>query len=196
MRLPITADQFDHIIRTFADQFEHEAFRLELQATYVESDEDRTVARFLAGEPDDPTESPGLKAWFEQIAIATSAGKRVVRVRVQEEPPTPYQKWERWLGAWNAAAGEEILYLSRSRAFEIGLLPHAGTSDWWLFDGQILLLMHFDGVGVRCNHELTDAPIKLKQVRAWRDLAVRHGAPDDPQGVSRTDVRSNSDGAG
>lgn len=178
MRRPLPDTGFADIIRTFAARFEHTAFRLELQANYVEAGEDDPVPQFLAGHPGPPTDE--LAAWFEQIHVATSAGKRVQRVRVQHQPPTPYQAWERWLDRnWNTPAGENIRYLSREQAHHIGLLPAAGTTDWWLFDDQWLILMHFDDAGHRVGNEITDEHEPVEQARQWRYLAVHHGVPLD-----------------
>ena len=66
------------------------------------------MAKFLAGEPEPPTEVPVLRAWFEQVAGLTRRGRRFERVRVHEDPPPGYQRWERWIDPWNVAAGETI----------------------------------------------------------------------------------------
>lgn len=177
MRRPLTDAGFADIIRTFAARFERTAYRLELQANYVEAGEDDPVPAFLTGHPRHP--SAELRDWFTQVAEATAAGKSVRRVRVQQDPPTPYQAWERWLGQWNTAAGEDIRYLSRLQAHTIGLLPAAGTTDYWMLDDQWLILMHFDKAGHRTGNEITDDPEPLEQARTLRDLAVRHGVPLD-----------------
>jgi Family of unknown function (DUF6879) len=158
--------------------FEHTAFRLELQPVYLEPSEHDTVARFLAGEPEPPTEVEGLRAWFGQVADLTKQGKRIDRVRVHEDPPTDYQRWERWIGRWNTEAGETIRYITRHRAHEVGLLPAAGTRDWWLLDSSRLVVMTFDEEGHRIQNELITDPTIVVQACAWRDLAVHYSAPD------------------
>lgn len=177
MRRPLSDAGFADIIRTFASRFQRSAYRLELQANYVEAGEEDPVPPFLTGQPRHP--SAELRDWFAQVAEATAAGKSVRRVRVQQDPPTPYQAWERWLGQWNTAAGEDILYLSRPRAHTIGLLPAAGTTDYWLFDDQWAILMHFDKTGHRIGNEITDDPEPVERARKLRDLAVLHGVPID-----------------
>lgn len=163
--------------------FQRSAFRLELQPWYVEPEEAETVARFVAGNPQDPTEVPMLRDWFNQIRELTSRGRRVERVRVQDEPPTDYQRWERFISPWNIAAGETMRYLPRDRAHEIGLLPAAGEADWWLFDDTILMLMFFDEDGRRIRNEITDDLSLIEQARAWRDLAVRYSVLQNTEGV-------------
>lgn len=157
---------------------EREAFRLELQPAYTEADESDTVARFLAGDPQPPSEVPSLAAWFGRVAWLTKQGKRIERVRVHECPPTPFQRWERWAGAWNTRAGERIRYLTWARAHDIGLLPAAGTKGWWLIDGHRLIVMRFDPEGRRITNELITAPAAIEQAVTWRDLALRHSVDD------------------
>jgi hypothetical protein len=161
----------------YLSQVRHTAFRLELQPAYSEPSEQATVARFLSGDPQPPTEVEGLRQWFAQVAAQTAEGVRISRVRVHDDPPTDYQRWERWIGAWNVSAGEDIQYLTRSRAHEIGLLPAAGNQDWWLLDSQQLLVMTFDAQGHRVQNELITEDHRVVQACGWRDLAVHHSAP-------------------
>ena len=173
MGIALTDAEFADRLRTFA----HTAFRLELQPVYLEPEEAETVAKFVGGQPEPPTEVPGLRSWFEQIAELISAGRHIERVRVHEDPPTDYQRWERWIGGWNTTAGETIRYMTRDQAHDIGLLPAAGDIDWWLLDDDRLIMMTFGG-GRRIHNELVTDPKIVAQARAWRDLAVRHSAPD------------------
>jgi hypothetical protein len=154
--------------------FDHTAFRLELQDSYLEEEEAGILAAFLHGEPEPPTTVPGLQEWYEAIAEHTRQGKRIERVRVHQDPPTDYQRFERWLDTWNLAAGETMRYLTRWQAHEIGLLPAAGNTDWWLLDSSRLITMRFDGVGHRIQNELITDPAVVIQACKWRDLAVHH----------------------
>jgi hypothetical protein len=166
--------------------FSYTAFRLELQRQYHEEGEPEAVAKFLAGHPEPATANPGLRDWYAQVEQQTSQGRRVERVRVHDDPPTDYQRWERWIDTWNVDAGETIHYLTRDRAQEIELLPAAGTLnpsraagavDWWLLDSNRLIVMHFDEVGRRLHNELVVDPAMVVQACAWRDLAIHHSAP-------------------
>jgi len=180
MRRPISADDF---VAELAG-FEHTAFRLELQCRYREPSEADTLARFLAGAPQNPTEVPALAAWFEQVRRLVDSGRRIERVRIHEDPPTPYQRWERWIGAWNIRAGERIRYLTRARAHEIGLLPATGRTDWWLLDSNRLIAMSFDAAGNRLSDELVTDPAAVVQACRWRDLAVHHSTLENVQGAA------------
>lgn len=155
-------------------------FRLELQPSY-DSDAGEGLAEFLAGRPTVPRYAD---AWFDQVRAWRRAGVHVERVRVQHDPPTGYQRWERWVGAWNIDAGEDLRYLSRSKAFEVGLLPEAGTADWWLIDASTLLELHFDEPGRKSHNELTRDPRKIAAACKWRDLAVYHALPETFRGIA------------
>jgi hypothetical protein len=96
------------------------------------------------------------------------------RVRVQEDPPTGYQRFERWLDQWNIPAGETMRYMTRQRAHEVGLLPAAGHDDWWLLDSDRLIVMRFAPGGRRVANELVTDPETVLQACKWRDLAVHH----------------------
>jgi hypothetical protein len=151
------------------------AFRLELQRSYAEPEEDELYAEFLSGREDpDPEVMPELREWYERVADHVAHGRQIGRVRVQEDPPTDYQRFERALDRWNVRAGEDMRYLTVPHAFEIGLLPAAGTDDWWLLDSSRLIVMRFGDEGVRIEDEIvTDAAAVARACR-WRDLAVRH----------------------
>src|SRR5690348_17887419 len=96
----LTGDDFNDLFR----YFERTAVRLETQAVYTVTEEHESVAEFLAGEPRPVTEFAFYAAWLDKIRAATAAGKRVERVRILDEPPTDYQRWEVWSGQYNAAA--------------------------------------------------------------------------------------------
>lgn len=157
---------------------QHDAFRLELQPVYREPNEQRCLTAWRAGHGTDPlVDMPGAQEWFAMVAALTRRGGRMERVRIHDEPPTDYQRWLRWLGAWNTEAGEVLRYLTRRRAHEIELLPGAGDVDWWLLDNQTLIWMHFDTIGNRVRTELETSHTALEQARRWRSLALEHGMP-------------------
>ncbi len=166
----LTDGEFGQALRSF----EHTAFRLELQDAYTEPSEAALLAAFLSDDPFPATEVPELRDWYENVAAHVRDGKRVERVRVQQEPPTSYQRFERWLDQWNLREGEIMRYLTRDRAHEIGLLPAAGDQDWWLLDSAQLIVMRFDREGHRIENKLVTDPATVLQACKWRDLAVHH----------------------
>lgn len=165
--------------------FQREAFRLELQDSYAVAEEDELYPAFVRGERPVPTDlSPDLADWFRRIAEHTRQGKRVERVRVQQDPPTQYQQFERWLDRWNLEAGEVMRYLTRQRAYEIGLLPAAGNTDWWLLDNERMILIHFDDEGHPVRYELSTDPVTVNLATELRNLAVRNSVRANPRGVA------------
>lgn len=175
----LTAAEFGEVIH----EFDRTAFRLELQDGYAEAEEDALFAAFLRGEARPPTTVPELSEWYDRIAQHVGLGKRIERVRVQQDPPTDYQRFERWLERWNRQAGENIRYLTRQQAHEIGLLPAAGSTDWWLLDSARLVTMRFDNEGHRVKNELIDDPEVVLQACKWRDLAIHHSVLAENQDV-------------
>lgn len=154
--------------------FEHTAFRLELQRSYAVAHEAPQFAAFLRGDPQPGPDDPELRDWYKGVAGHVAQGGKVERVRVQEDPPTDYQRFERWLDQWNIEAGEVMRYMTRQRAHEVGLLPAAGDADWWLLDSARLIVMRFDDAGHRIASELVTDPEAVLQACKWRDLAVHH----------------------
>jgi len=168
----LTGDDFNRLFRYFSKT----AFRLEVQPVYTVNDEQESLEEFLAGEPRPVTEFPFYAAWLHQIRIATLEGRSVERVRVLEEPPTDYQRWEMWSGQYNIAAGEIIRYMTRSRAQSAGL-PLA--DDWWLFDRRHLAIMRFGQHGEPMGGEIISDVGVVEQHCSWWDLAVRSSDPAD-----------------
>jgi hypothetical protein len=166
----LTPDDFNHLF----GRFEQEAFRFEVQPVYLVAEERETFEEFLRGEPRPITEFPFFTSWLDQIKAATSEGRRVIRVRVLEDPPTDYQRWEVWAGQYNAAVGEEIRYLARAKATAAGIPL---TDDWWLFDRRRLARMRFDADGTPLGGYIVSDPETITQHCKWRDLAVRLSAP-------------------
>jgi hypothetical protein len=160
--------------------YRQSAWRWEQQPVYAITDEQASIDAFLSDHPEDPMADAYIAPWMHQVAEQTAAGKSIGRVRVLEQPPTDYQRWEIWLDSWNRAAGEEILYLSRRGRNQLAAVGPAVRSapdaDWWLFDAGTpdarLMIMHFDPRGVRVRVELADDPQLLAQATEWKGLAV------------------------
>lgn len=160
--------------------FRRTVFRLEHQPTYAIDFELEVFLRHATGGDASLTQIPEVREWLRRVAERTAAGGRIERVRVVDEPLTPYQAWESWGDRWNTEAGEVIRYMPRSRAHEIGLLPAAGPEDWWLLDDELLLLLIFDEQGRLLHLERTDDEQAVTAARSWRELAVPHSEPVPP----------------
>lgn len=151
--------------------FRHSAFRLETRSTYALTYERADFERFLAGEPTAPPQLDWWRPWLEEIARLTANGKTVGRVRVLDEPPSDYQRWETWAARWHAEAGERIGYMPRSLAERLAVpLLH----DWWLLDDERVIAMWFTATGEISGRELITEPGAVARFCAWRDLAVQN----------------------
>jgi hypothetical protein len=133
--------------------------------------EQEDFRRFLAGEPlTEPPDLDWFRPWLDQIREVTSQGRAVQRIRILADPPTDYQRWELWATPYNAAAGEDIRFLTRSQATELGL----PSGDWWLFDDTRLAVMRFDDEGRPLGGTIVTDPDVVARHRHWRDVAITH----------------------
>lgn len=164
-------DPRDDLSDDLLSLFTRSAFRLETQPTYAMTYEADDFAKFLAGSPVPPPDVGWWRPWLDQMAALTRAGKRIGRVRIVDDPPSDYTRWELWAAPWHAQAGEQISYLLRARAAEVGLPLDA---DWWLLDDERVLILRYTDAGEMTGRELVTDPAVVAQHRKWRDLAVRH----------------------
>ncbi|PSL08160.1 hypothetical protein CLV30_101127 [Haloactinopolyspora alba] len=164
----ITGDAFTDLFREFA----HTAYRLEVRRAY-DTEADDTLPRFLAGEEPD---LPWFQPWLDLMVEQTGQGKRVERVRVVDDPPSDYLRFEMWLNPHNQAAGEDIRYLHRHTAAQLGLPGY----DYWLFDSRILAKLEFDDDGDRfLGVTLDDTPTEVVTHNYWRDAAWHYAETFD-----------------
>jgi hypothetical protein len=113
--------------------FERSAFRLETLPEYNVPQEAKLLARFKRGEPVDlPDDHP----WLERVRQHCRSGKVMRRVRVVSHPLTDYLRMEMSWYRKSVAAGEDI------RITETQL-----TGDFWLFDDQTVVVLHYDSEG-------------------------------------------------
>lgn len=164
---PISDNEFTRLLRSFAE----DAFYFEAQQTYALDYEEADLRQFLAGEPVPPPEVDWWRPWLEQIERLTGDGKRVSRVRVIGDPPTGYQRWQLWSLPWHQRAGEQITYMTRSRAEAVGLPLDC---DWWLLDGKRVIRLDYTAEGHLRGKTLITEPGDVARFANWRDLAVRN----------------------
>lgn len=167
MTTAITEDEFGELLGSVR----HSAWRWETLDRYELGYEQADFERFLASNPEQPTEIPWWRDWLGQVADITSRGATVARVRVLAEPPTDYQRWMLWAHPWYARAHEDIRYMPRSRAIRLRLPLEI---DWWLLDDERLILMYSTETGGIAGKILTTEPGIVARHRQWRDLAVRN----------------------
>ncbi|MFF7590785.1 DUF6879 family protein [Kitasatospora purpeofusca] len=149
------------------------ALHLELRDGYMR--DDPLFLRWLGGQRDDPADRPSWwSPWLQLIEETTSRGVEVRRARVVSEPVSEYIRFEHEITFRNLAAGEQVRWLPRRRATGL-VLP---GNDFWLIDGQFLLVHHFSGDGDFVDDEVTTDPQTVQFCasafeRVW-ELAVPH----------------------
>jgi hypothetical protein len=172
----IKGDAFLDLFRQFA----HTAWRLEVRRAY-DSRSDDTFPRWLSGEDRDVS---WFRPWLDLMSDVTSQGKRVERVRVVDNPPSDYLRFEIWLNSHNKHAGEDIRYLQRAVANELDL-PNV---DFWLFDSRRVAMLHFDDDGDRfLGAEIIEDPVSVVRHSFWRDAAWHYAETFDHY-VERTGI--------
>lgn len=146
------------------------SWRWECQPQYaVDADE---VEAYLAGEPFEADEE---STWLAYIRGLRSQGIPFERVRVLDNPRTTYQEWIITTTDSNVEAGEDIRWLPRARARELGM----PTYDFYVFDEDRVAIMRFDDDGELLAIELDDDPATVATHLRYRDrvwpLATPHG---------------------
>jgi uncharacterized protein DUF6879 len=170
MGRPVTEDEFLALVRGFRSS----AFRLEAQRRYRLDYERGEFQAFIAGHPRSPDRIDWWYPWLERVSRFASEGRHISRVRILDEPPTEYQQWMLWADPWHAAVGEEIRYVTRSRAERaIPPLDH----DWWLLDGEQVIVMRFTDDGEDAGKELVTDPVAVALYRMWQDVAFNLAGP-------------------
>lgn len=171
----ITGEAFTDLFR----QFEHTAYRLEVRTVYGVPEEDDAFQAFLAGR------DPGIdwfEPWLALMREQTGQGKRVERVRVVDEPPSDYLRFELWGTPHNLAAGEDIRYLTRTRAASLGL----PNDDTWIFDSRRLAHLNFDDHNRPLGASINEDPADVVRYCAWRDAAWHYAEPFDTYSARST----------
>jgi hypothetical protein len=97
-----------------------------------------------AGHRLDPEDrSSWWRPWLQNIADAVARGVEVRRTRIVSEPLSDYIRYEYDITFPNVQAGEDVRWLPRREASGLAL----PGNDFWLFDGEVLLINHFSGEG-------------------------------------------------
>jgi hypothetical protein len=166
----VTGAEFNRLFETF----ECSAFRLEGRDRYYAPDEQERLKRFLAGDGYD-VESRLAAPWWQMIREATSNGKRVERVRVVTEPHGDYTRYALAGARVNIDGGEDIRYMPRHQAIELGVPEH----DYWLFDERLVAWMHFDEQDAFLGAELIEDPAVVDRHLRWQTAVWERAIPYD-----------------
>lgn len=166
--MPARSDDID--LDKLLRSAQRSTWRIEQQPVYRPAVDTFGLDRFLAGDPLPPLDVPGFQEYLDFVGELTRQGVVMTRVRVEESPPTDYQRLARWLGKWNEAAGETMRYIRRHIA---PLSPEVGSSDWWIVDEATLIELRFDQAGNLTEFEVEEDPERgARLLRCWSDLVT------------------------
>ncbi|MGV9302765.1 DUF6879 family protein [Nonomuraea sp. NPDC004354] len=153
--------------------FTASAFRFELRERYNSTVGAEPFRKWRAGEPDDYV---WHRSWMEKISRDVAAGKTWQRIRIVSVPPSDYTRYGIEVARLSVEAGEDIRYLRRDKAEQLGLRPY----DAWLLDGSRLVWLHFnDADDTFTGAELVTDPDVVSRHARWRDLGLEHAQPLD-----------------
>lgn len=168
MAVRLTDEEF---FRLFFD-VKRSARRLENRRRYDVDTETPLREAFLNGQAP-PTRPATWNEWHLNVREKTGSGVRFERVRVMDEPLTPYNRFMIYTNRQNDASGEDIRYLARSGANELDLPDH----DFWVFDSTQIVLMRFTADDRWLPPDLIIDPQLVARHEAWIDLAMAHATP-------------------
>lgn len=144
--------------------FTHSAWRMEALQDYDEDPDDPQWVAFNKGEPIPPRDD---RDWLDLVAGHAKAGREVGRVRVIEQPLSPYTRYELAVYPENVDAGEAIRIVDRADLADLEPLP----LDFWMFDESIVALMEYDEAGSYLRSDLASDVEPFKRLQ--RELLRR-----------------------
>lgn len=149
---PVMVPPFSELITEATVSARH----LEMRDIYTPSD-----PRFRAWLAGSPIPDPANPQWSALVRQHVERGVEFRRARIVSEPVTDYIRFEHAITAGvNVAAGEQVRWLPRRRAFDL-CLP---SNDFWLFDDRLVRFGYFAGDGEFLEHELTSDPAVVRGV--------------------------------
>ncbi|MFD6099308.1 DUF6879 family protein [Nocardiopsis flavescens] len=158
----VSGETFDDLFR----RYRHTAWRLETRTYYGKLDEDPHFQQWLTGKEPDLEWFP---PWLRMVREETATGKRMERVRLIDDPPSDYLRWELWGTPYNLGAGEDIRYLPRTHPIVAELPDH----DFWVFASRTVARLAFDGDRFLGVH-LSEEPAQVLAALQARDAAWHH----------------------
>jgi hypothetical protein len=152
-------------LRWWLRSFQRSAFRLEALPAYHVPQEAEWFAEWQrSGRL--PELTPDNDSWCKLVREAKSAGRLMQRVRVVSSPLTDYERFELAMFRDSVAAGEDIRIAERRVITEFDDL-----TDFWAFDGQVILL-HYDPVGRFLGTDHINDAVAIVACQRIRDTAL------------------------
>lgn len=158
-------------------QVKREALHLNMRDSYGTETELPVLAKWKASEPDDLSWLDDWRAmndWCEMMRDQVAAGRVFRRINIVSEPLSEYHQWSRIVESRMAAAGQDIRWVSRRLVSEVWF----PGNDFWLFDDETVVFMHYHGSGLVADRVLANDPDVVQRCRdtfeaVW-PLGVRH----------------------
>jgi hypothetical protein len=149
-----------------------EALHMNMRDSYGTETELPHLAKWKAGEPDD---FAWLQWWCHMMRDHVAAGRVFRRVNIASEPLSEYHQWSLEVEKPMVAAGQDIRWVSRRLVSEL-LFP---GNDFWLFDDELVVFMHYHGSGLVADRVTSTDPADIQRCRdsfeaVW-PLGVSHG---------------------
>lgn len=143
---------FEQLFRTAKQSAVH----LEMRDSYMLDD-----PSFIAWQEDGRLvlDDPESQWWRQLVRTTVARGVAVRRARIVSEPLSAYTRFEYDITReHNVQAGEQVRWLPRRQATDLAL----PGNDFWLFDGEVLLVNHFTGSGEWTDTETITEPTVVK----------------------------------
>ena len=150
-----TYDDLNALCRGIKKSFVH----LETRDSYGTEVELPHMAKWRRGEPDD---FAWLGWWLEMLREHRAAGRTCRRARVVSEPLSDYQRWTMSHADMFVDAGEDIRYVARPQLAGVTL---PGSGDFYVFDDELVLFLHYAGSGTNTAFETTTGPDAVRTCR-------------------------------
>ncbi|MGH3739234.1 MAG: DUF6879 family protein [Micromonosporaceae bacterium] len=145
---PATLEDLDALTRGIKKSFVH----LETRDAYGTETELPHLAKWRRGEPDD---QQWLADYLSEVRGHVAAGRTCRRACVVSVPVSEYQRWTLSLVDAFLEAGEDNRYIPRPELINV-MLP--GSGDFYVFDDELVLFLHYMGDGTNAALETTDDP--------------------------------------
>ncbi|MGH8905633.1 MAG: DUF6879 family protein [Egibacteraceae bacterium] len=166
----MTLDEFAGLFRRFRST----AVRLETLQRYEVEHEAADLAQFEATGQVPLADTPDDDEWLRLIADGIAAGKRWERLRVVQQPLSSYLRFELHIYSELAAAGERIWIVDL--AADPRLVEEL-RQDWWLFDDETLVYLHYDDRGRFLDVEHVTIDVEIADARRQHELAAGFAVP-------------------
>ncbi|MFE1100291.1 DUF6879 family protein [Nocardiopsis alba] len=159
----VTGEEFDDLFR----HYRHTAWRLETRTFYGVLHENEPFQRWLAG---DDSDLEWFTPWLKMMRPELATGKRMERVRLIDDPPSDYLRWELWSTPYNLGIGEDIRYLPCTHP----IVEELPDQDFWVFDSRRVAWFEFDEKGNVLGARLSEEPEQVLTALRARDAAWHH----------------------